>query len=169
MSTLERKKDILETTRDIWTQSGCWEIDMKELGWILQVCQWHGDCANKKKNLFDLCLMKSIFLSSPFTLTLKATWNGAWIYQLHCREMWHNMPDYFKIISLSLREMCTQIFVGKWLGVWNVLQNTPGKKTGREWSRGHKVHQSMIDMLKPGDRYTGFIRVFSLVYVWNFP
>ena len=47
--------------------------------------------------------------------------------------IWHNMPDYFKTISLSLREMCTQVFVCKRVGVWNVLQNTPGKKNvGRQ-------------------------------------
>lgn len=47
--------------------------------------------------------MKIIFLSSPLTFTLKAT-EG---------EVWYNMPDCFKTISLSLREMCTQVFTGK--------------------------------------------------------
>lgn len=50
-------------------------------------------------------------LSPP--LTLKAAEGGVWKCQLHCPDemLWPSTSGCFKTMSLSLREMCTQVFI----------------------------------------------------------
>ena len=127
----------------------------------------------KKKTTFQQKTNSLVFNENYFSdpqlsppLTLKAAEGGVWTCQLHCPDemLWPSTCGCFKTMSLSLREMCTQVFIQGSDLVSGMCFKIPQERkmwAGRGWGRGDDV---WVILLKPGDRSTRFMVPFTLVF-----